>query len=656
MIAMKKFIKYMLFLVIAITLIFYSCRLEHLNAEEVYPFEAIIVSNDGLVVNKQANYNSFVTELAYGTRFTVVAKQNNMYKISYEGGKEGYISSSSGVVQRLSDHILTTDVAGIETYNDYCNSLIQLGFPESYCPYLYNLHSKHPLWKFKVDKVGVTLDEASKEEEGKCSLNTENQNFIIGWNEANYYFVHSKVISSYMDPRNGMFENTIFQFFDSDDNKDISSDETLNTLVGDGNLKQYLEVFKQAASTNGINVVDLVARSKNEGSNNPNYDSINGQYTTKYNLYYNGNSLDGFYNYFNIGSYGTNAIMNGLVYAAGYFDPTITSYQRPWNSPEKAIMGGADFLASSYIKQGQDTPYYRKFNVSSYGKYAKYTHQYMTAVYAPISEGKDMYSTFKKNNYLEKDFTFTIPVYENMGDKAYQAVDRSTDSRLSSITINDQPLVGFDKDVIEYYINYPTNDNGVVVNAVANNGGALVEGTGTITFVDGIAVANIKVSAEDRSKVTTYVVNIKQVSSDTVIKVDEVLSNVDVKVNDTVMYGISPNTNASTIINTITKNGGSVVIKNSSGVVKTSGSLATGDTITISGTNESRTFTIAVRGDTSGDGLIKINDLILVQSHILKKVNLDGYKFYGADLNYDGAIKINDLVMIQSYILGKLNL
>ena len=656
MIAMKKFIKYMLFLVIAITLVFYSCKLEHLNAEEVYPFEAIIVSNDGLVVNKQANYNSFVTELAYGTRFTVVAKQNNMYKISYEGGKEGYISSSSGVVQRLSDHILTTDVAGIETYNDYCNSLIQLGFPESYCPYLYNLHSKHPLWKFKVDKVGVTLDEASKEEEGKCSLNTENQNFIIGWNEANYYFVHSKVISSYMDPRNGMFENTIFQFFDSDDNKDISSDETLNTLVGDGNLKQYLEVFKQAASTNGINVVDLVARSKNEGSNNPNYDSINGQYTTKYNLYYNGNSLDGFYNYFNIGSYGTNAIMNGLVYAAGYFDSTITSYQRPWNSPEKAIMGGADFLASSYIKQGQDTPYYRKFNVSSYGKYAKYTHQYMTAVYAPISEGKDMYSTFKNNNYLEKDFTFTIPVYENMGDKAYQAVDRSTDSRLSSITINDQPLVGFDKDVIEYYVNIPTNDNGVVINAVANNGGALVEGTGTITFVDGVAVANIKVSAEDRSKVTTYVVNIKKVSSDTVIKVDEVLSNVDVKVNDVVMYGISPNTNASTIINTITKNGGSVVIKNSSGVVKTSGSLATGDTITISGTNESKTFTISVRGDTSGDGLIKINDLILVQSHILKKVNLDGYKFYGADLNYDGAIKINDLVMIQSYILGKISL
>ncbi len=653
---MKKFIKLLLFTVVAITLIYSSIKIERSIAEESYPFEAIIVSNDGLVVNEEANYSTFVTELAYGTRFNVIGKVGKMYKIQYNGGKEGYVSSSSGVVQRISDHILTTDYPGIETYNDYCNSLMQLGFPASYCPYLYNLHSKHPLWVFKPDMIGVTLDEASKQEEGKCSLNTENQNFIIGWNESNYYFVHSKVISSYMDPRNGLFENTVFQFFDSDDNKDISSDETLSSLVGEGNLKQYLEVFKQAASQNGINVVDLVARSKNEGSNTIGYDSVSGIYTTKYNLFYEGNSLDGFYNFYNIGSYGSNAIMNGLVYAAGYFNPEVTSFQRPWNSPEKAIVGGADFLTSSYIKQGQDTPYYRKFNVSSYTKGTKYTHQYMTAVYAPISEGKDMYSTFKNNNYLDKEFIFTIPVYENMGDKAYQAVDRSIDSSLSSITINDQPLAGFDKDVIEYYVNVPTDNEGVVVNAVASNGGALVEGTGTITFVDGVAIAYIKVSAEDRSKTTTYVINIKKVSGDTNITVDQVLSNVDVRVYDTVMYGISPSTNASTIINTITKNGGNVVIKNIAGEVKTSGNLATGDSIMISGTSDSKTYTVSVRGDTSGDGLVKINDLILVQSQILKKIELENYKFYSADLSQDGAVKINDLVMIQSYILGKINI
>ena len=653
---MKKYIKLLLFTVVAIALIFYSCFLENSFAEENYPFEAIIVSNDGLVVNEESNYSTFVTELAYGTRFTVLGKTGKMYKIQYEGGKNGYVSSSSSVVQKLSDHVLTTDYSGIETYNDYCNSLVQAGFPTSYCPYLYNLHSKHPLWTFKADKIGVTLDEASREEEGKCSLNTDNQNFIIGWNEANYYFVHSKVISSYMDPRNGLFENTVFQFFDSDDNKDISSDETLNTIVGEGNLKQYLEVFKQAASENGINVVDLVARSKNEGSNRADYDSVAGNYTTKYNIYYEGNSLDGFYNFYNIGSYGSNAIMNGLAYAAGYFNPEVTSYQRPWNTPEKAIIGGADFLASSYIKQGQDTPYYRKFNVSSYAKYAKYTHQYMTAVYAPISEAKDMYNTFKENGYLDKNFTFTIPVYENMGENAYQAIDRSTDSSLSSITINNQPLSGFDKDVIEYYVNIPTENDAVVVNAVASNGGALVEGTGTINFVNDSAVVTIKVSAEDRSKVTNYVINIKKISSGTVIKVDDILSNVDVKVNDTIMYGISPSTNASTIINTITKNGGNVVIKNSSGTVKTSGSLATGDTVVINGTNESKTFTISIRGDTSGDGLVKINDLILVQSKILNKIDLKDYEFYSADLSQDGVVKINDLVMVQSFILGKIEL
>ena len=56
--------------------------------------------------------------------------------------------------------------------------------------------------------------------------------------------------------------------------------------------------------------------------------------------------------------------------------------------------------------------------------------------------------------------------------------------------------------------------------------------------------------------------------------------------------------------------------------VKSSGSFATGDKITIKGTSESKTYIIAVKGDINGDGIIKINDLILVQSHILEKNKL----------------------------------
>ena len=650
---MKKFIKYMLFTVIAITVVFVSSKIEQSSAEEMQ-FEGIISNAGGANVNSQANYSTFVTELAFGTRVNVIGKVNSLYKISYDSGKIGYVSTN--LITNVSQNILTIDAPGVESYRSYCDSLINNGFVESYCPYLYYLHSKYPEWQFKADRVGVTLDEASKNEEMKCSLQTDNENFKIGWNEANYYFVHSKVIASYMDPRNGMFERSIFQFFDSDDNKDLSSDETLDYIVGNGNLKQYLDYFKTAAVNNGINVVDLVARSKNEGANTVGYDSVNGNYSTKYNIYYNGNSLDGYYNFFNIGSYGSNPIYNGLLYAAGWFDASNNSFQRPWNSPEKAISGGAEFLANSYIKKGQDTPYYRKFNVSSYAVYARYTNQYMTAVHAPLSEALDLYGTYKNSNSLNQAFKFTIPVYESMGDTPYQALNRSPDSTLNSISIDGNALVGFDKDITEYDRNINTDSNSISVTANPNNGGATIEGTGNYDFVDNVANVTIRVTSEDKSSVTEYKLIIRKISSGVNISVNDVLSKVDVRINNNIMYGISPGMNASTLINTIAKNGGIAVVRDVNGNVKGSGILATGDKIEVSGTSETVTFIISVRGDTSGDGQVKLNDFILIQSHILGKLTLENEKFYAGDVNFDNGIKLNDFILVQSHILGKLNL
>ena len=466
---MKKMIKYMLFLVVAITVIFSSYKIESSFAEEIYPFDGIISNADGANVNSGPNSGSYVAEIAYGTRFTVDGKSGNFYHIVYDSGKTGYVAQ--GLVTNLNSNMLTNDVPGIESYRSYCDSLIMGGFTESYCPYLYYLHSKHPNWVFRADRVGISVEDASRNEEGKCSLQTDNENYRIGWNEANYYFVNFKVIAAYLDPRNSMFEANIFQFFDSDDNKDLSSDATLDYLVGNGHLKQYLDAFKSAASSNGINVVQLVSRSKQEGMNNGNYIPVKGTYTTDTGQTYNGNSLDGYYNFYNINTYGSLPFVNGLAYAAGFFDSTVTSFQRPWNSPEKAISGGAEFLASSYIKKGQDTPFYQKFNIASYAQYSKYTHQYMTNIAAPASEGRSMYSTYKSSNSLDQAFVFTIPVYENMSSIPYQAADRSNISTLSNIAINGNTITGFDKDVTEYYLNISTDSNSFDVTVTASNGG-----------------------------------------------------------------------------------------------------------------------------------------------------------------------------------------
>ena len=121
------------------------------------------------------------------------------------------------------------------------------------------------------------------------------------------------------------------------------------------------------------------------------------------------------------------------------------------------------------------------------------------------------------------------------------------------------------------------------------------------------------------------------------------------------MYDISPGTQVGTLVNTVVNNGGKATVKNSNGTVKGSGSLVTGDVIVIEGATTA-TYTISVKGDINGDGEVKLQDFVLVQSHILGKSALAGVRFYAADINNDNAINLKDFVLIQSHILGKSSL
>ena len=56
---------------------------------------------------------------------------------------------------------------------------------------------------------------------------------------------------------------------------------------------------------------------------------------------------------------------------------------RPWNSKEKAIIGGALYIVNGYISANQHTLYLQKFNVSPNALNSTYTHQYMSNIKAP---------------------------------------------------------------------------------------------------------------------------------------------------------------------------------------------------------------------------------------------------------------------------------
>ena len=91
-------------------------------------------------------------------------------------------------------------------------------------------------------------------------------------------------------------------------------------------------------------------------------------------------------------------------------------YDRPWTTPKKSIIGGAKFIASSYISKGQFTSYLKKYNVNPNGYYHVYNHQYMTNITAPSSEARTSFTTYNNNGLFNLPLAFSIPVYQNMGD------------------------------------------------------------------------------------------------------------------------------------------------------------------------------------------------------------------------------------------------
>lgn len=302
-----------------------------------------------------------------------------------------------------------SDIKATDT--TYAQTLRNAGFPETYIPYLTKLHKDHPNWKFVAEKNNLDWNTSiTKEAVPPTSLiqtsRTSYRQSNKVYDGTNWYAAHKDVVAVYMDPRNFLTEKHIFMFENLNYDANTSNTAILNSMFGSSYLTKYSNYFLNAAKNNNVSVRHIAARAISETG-------LNGSDATSGKAFnYNGKSYVA-YNFFNIGANsGTNALLNGLIYAAGINGNT--AYGVPWNTPEKSINGGAQFIASQYINQGQNTIYYQKFNTSPNRKLDAYTHQYMQNIKAPSIEAVDTYDALKKSNLHNYAYTFKIPVYNNM--------------------------------------------------------------------------------------------------------------------------------------------------------------------------------------------------------------------------------------------------
>lgn len=160
----------------------------------------------------------------------------------------------------------------------------------------------------------------------------------------------------------------------------------------------YVDIIMRAGKISGVNPYVLATMILQEQGSSGSSGLISG----------NTSPYKGYYNFFNIEAYqkGTQTpVQRGLWWAA-----QSGSYGRPWNTREKAIVGGATYYGENYVQAGQNTLYLKKFNVLGSNRYK---HQYMTNIEGAANEGIKLakaYTDELKNSTLE----FSIPVYNNM--------------------------------------------------------------------------------------------------------------------------------------------------------------------------------------------------------------------------------------------------
>ncbi len=286
-------------------------------------------------------------------------------------------------------------------------------FPASYRTALTELKQQHPNWTFV--KMNTTLDWNDviyNELQGGKSLAHKS---LPDWaknglyDAGNWYYATEAAVKVYMDPRNNLSENAIFQFEQLTYNEEYHTLEAMQSFLDNTFMNgskpapgmdalTFAELFwifgkEDCRKVSPFHLAARVLQEQGQGTS----PLISGTYP----------GYEGYYNYFNIGASGkTNQEIyeNGLKYAK----------EHGWISAYFAIRDGADFISANYIRKGQDTLYLQKFNVNPKGSHPVYTHQYMQNISAPKSEAQSIRKLYAGANALDSPFVFKIPVYLNM--------------------------------------------------------------------------------------------------------------------------------------------------------------------------------------------------------------------------------------------------
>ena len=514
------------------------------------------------------------------------------------------------------------------------------------------LQKEHPNWKFKIFYTGLDWNEvianeyvghgtsprnlvptsSSYEGEWICSVCGETT-----YDSGKWHCASQKALQYMMDPRNSLNSSDIFQFLElTYTDYKIETIQALLKKYDFWNNESYINAIIEASKKYNVNVYYVIARILQEQGNGSTLvkgEGYNGQYV-------------GVYNVFNIGASGNgkdNVILNGLARAE----------QEGWTTMEASIDGGVQFISSGYLARGQNTMYLQKFDVDDSAT-GLYWHQYQQNIIAPQNEGTKLKLAFEECESIDEDYTFIIPVYENMPSKASSRPnsdssnnDDNTNENLvkcnadPSLRLRDKPNGTYIGEKI--YLNEVVT---VIERATEKVGGTYWDLIRKSNGIEGYAARE---TYEDEENYKLYLVpikndNTKPDNSDDNKNDDdkkEIIENEKIRVNNTSnKITAIPNTKISDLKEIL---GAEIIVKNTNSEnVQDDSNLATGFTV-----NDK--YEVSVLGDVSGDGQVDARDSLRILKYAVGTYELkDGYAI-AADINKDGIIDARDSLRILKY-------
>lgn len=578
------------------------------------------------------------------------------YHVISPAGTEGYVSAKFIEVNNDAEYQYDSD---FEAY------LTSQGFPESYKPYLRQLHAQYPQWIFKAadtgldwesvlkaeSKIGTSLVASSSPsswksmEEGAYDFSTGK---YIEYDSGGWVCASREIVAYYLDPRNFINPIGAFQFLTHSYDGITQTKEGLQKVIKNSFMSgsfpedgydTYADVLMEAGQISGVNPYVLASMILVEQGSSGTGGCISGTVS----------GYEGYYNFFNIGAYKSgsmSAVTRGVWYAS-----QSGSYGRPWNSRYKSIVGGAQFYGAQYVQQNKNTLYFKKFNVMN-GLSSVGTGQYMTNIQGAESEAASLRNGYTDS--LSDPITLIIPVYKNMpAETCGMPGDGNNNNYLSSLSVDGFSLTPeFSRYVSDYELVVDKSTSYVNVAAKTSSSSASMTGAGKVTLTGDTTVIKIKVtsgSGEER----TYTITVSKAENGQSQQGETKLSSSKYTFDDCVR-GIGEKVSYSTFLKNITVTDGRLDVVNSSGTVITSGTMSTGMKAVLYNSKGEKLseYSIVVRGDTNGDGKINSADALAIQKHIVESRELKNAYLDAADINRDGRVNSLDVLYVQKHIVG----